>query len=179
MKTYLLLLFLYLLGCLPAFAQTIDSRRSSVSFTVENMGTDYTEGKFNSIYGRVLLDPLHLAEAQIEAVVDITSLGTGMEMRDRHLHQAVFFDVETYPVATFLCDHIVRSSFGYVATGTLEVKGRSKEIRIPFTILNHEQEQLLEGHVVLNRQDFGLGEGISPLIVGNEVRVSIKCYVLK
>lgn len=143
------------------------------------MGLERVQGNFSRVYGRVLLDPHHLEEAQIEAVVDISSLGTGIEMRDKHLHDEDFFDVLHYPVATFLCEQVLQKGIGYVATGVLEIKGHSKVVQIPFMLHNDVEGQLLEGYLLLNRQDFGLGDAISPVMVGNEVRVSIKCYVLQ
>ncbi|RIJ34122.1 YceI family protein [Pontibacter oryzae] len=177
MKTVLLLL--QLLSCFTICAQNIDSNRSEITFSIKNMGLNRVEGTFHSIYGRVILDPGHLQEAQIEAVIDISSLVTGIDMRDRHLQQEDFFDTEMHPVATFFSEHITQNEIGYMAMGVLEIKGRSQAVQIPFTLLNHSEEQLLEGNLIVNRRDFDLGTGMSSLIVGEKVKIYIKCYVMK
>lgn len=143
------------------------------------MGLNRVEGKFHSIYGRVILEPEQLQEAQIEAVIDISSLVTGIDMRDRHLQQEDFFDTEMYPVATFFSEQITQNEIGYLAMGVLEIKGKSQPVQIPFTLINHSEEQLLKGNLIVNRHDFDLGNGMSSLIVGDKVKISIKCYVVK
>lgn len=177
MKT--VLLFLCLLFCRAACAQTIDAARSEVSFKVKNMGLERVTGTFSSVYGQVKLDPERLSAATIKAVVDISSLSTENELRDNHLLGSHFFDVERHPTAVFISQSIRKTDTGYLALGVLEVKGAREQVQIPFTLLNHTKEQLLLGTLTLHRKHFDLGNDVRSVTIGNEVQVQIKCYVVK
>src|SRR5712691_148616 len=59
------------------------------------------DGHFARFSGEVLADPAALTSARITLTVESASLDTGIEMRDRHLRSADFFDVKRFPAIAF------------------------------------------------------------------------------
>src|SRR5260370_9716238 len=59
------------------------------------------EGHFGRFSGDVVADPGWPAGARINLTIDAASLETGIEMRDKHLRSADFFDIERFPTIAF------------------------------------------------------------------------------
>src|SRR5258707_5634995 len=55
------------------------------------------EGHFGRFSGDVVADPDGPAGARINLTIDAASLDTGIEMRDKHLRSADFFDIGRFP----------------------------------------------------------------------------------
>jgi polyisoprenoid-binding protein YceI len=113
-------------------------------------------------FRRIEIDRAQPERSVIEIEVDIASIDTGIEGRDEHLRSADFFDVARFPTATIRVESAV-------ADGTAE-SGRPRW-RASFVVRIRDVEQAIDGHfevvsespprvegdVVLNRTDFGIG----------------------
>lgn len=106
-------------------------------------------------------------------VIDMTSLKVGLTAQkpnqetalEGHLKGSRWFDVDTYPIATFVIRDLVPDIGGeapdeYVIVGELTLKGVTKEIEFPATIY-----QVATGEVVavveteINRTEWGINFG--------------------
>jgi polyisoprenoid-binding protein YceI len=145
--------------------------RSSLTYTFVQAGAA-GQGRFRSY--TVSFDP---AAGRLEVVIDMRSFDTGDSQRNDVLGGADFFDVAQYPQARFVATRMERTATGYVATGSLTLRGVTRSITIPFTwrtasvqgrTLGH-----LEGQTTVRRLDFGVGQGQwrSTAWVGNDVTV--------
>jgi len=52
---------------------------------------------FTKVAGSVVLDEKNIAQSQVSATIDVNSVDTRVEMRDKDLKSPNFFDVEKYP----------------------------------------------------------------------------------
>lgn len=85
------------------------------------------DGGFGSCAGKVILAP-DGALLGIEVTVDTTSLFSDSGMLTGHLKSADFFEVKTYPTATFVSSSVAQNEDGsYEVTGTFDVHGMKKE----------------------------------------------------
>jgi len=89
-------------------------------------------GRFAKFSGSVALDENDLTRSVVEATIDASSIDTGTAQRDDHLRSADFFDAAKYPEMSFKSTKIEKSKDGYVVTGDLTIKDKTRAISIPF-----------------------------------------------
>ncbi len=105
------------------------------------------------------------------------SFDTGDQQRNGILGGRDFFDVAQYPQSRFTASRIEKTAAGYEATGSLTLRGVTRNITIPFTwrtaTVQGRSVGYLSGQTTLRRLDFGVGQGQwqSTEWVGNEVTV--------
>src|SRR5271155_4059157 len=101
------------LASLPALAQTstwnIDPAHSTAQFTVRHLGISNVTGSFAKVMGSVALNDKDIAQSQVSASIDVNSIDTRVEMRDKDLKSDHFFDVEKYPTIEFKSKKVVNS----------------------------------------------------------------------
>jgi polyisoprenoid-binding protein YceI len=114
-------------------------------------------------FTRVDIDREHPERSVVEVEVDIASIDTGIERRDAHLRTADFFEVETWPTASVRITDA--SPDGESDAGTpryradFMIRIRDVEKTLPGTFeVVAEKPPRVEGELVLNRTDFGVGE---------------------
>lgn len=103
MKQLLLSLVLGLALTTGAFAQTtwtVDNAHSKVKFTVTHLVISEVEGDFKVYSGTLTAKP-DFSDLSVEFAVDVNSINTEIEMRDKHLKSDDFFNAEKYPTMKF------------------------------------------------------------------------------
>src|SRR5437879_1557085 len=78
----------------------IDPYHSSVTFRIKHIIGKVT-GHFDKFNGMFDYDAVKSARWKAEAIIDASSINTGIEKRDNHLRSADFFDVQKFPTLTF------------------------------------------------------------------------------
>src|SRR5271169_522581 len=100
-----------LLASVSAFAQTstwnIDPAHSTSQFTVRHLGISNVTGSFTKVSGSVVLADKDITQSQVAASIDVSSVDTRVEARDKDLRSPHFFDVEKYPTIEFKSTRIV------------------------------------------------------------------------
>ncbi|RZK79378.1 MAG: polyisoprenoid-binding protein, partial [Pedobacter sp.] len=93
--------FLFLVAVsmsVASFAQTkwtVDPAHSFVNFSVRHMGISFVDGIFQKFDGTVTAAKADLTDAKINFTVDVNSISTTVEQRDKHLKSDDFFNAET------------------------------------------------------------------------------------
>ena len=95
-------------------------------------------------------------------------------MRDNHLKKEEYFNAEKYPNISFVSTGIKPDNNGYTISGSLTIKGISKNISFPFTAVAQNGGMLFTGNFSINRKDFNVGEGSA--VLSNNVDVSLKVF---
>lgn len=186
------LLALALLGTLQlAHAQTytLDKAHSSVTFAVDHMVVSETTGKFGSFTVELTSAANDFTDAKIKAAIDVASINTDNENRDKHLKSADFFDAEKFPQIVFESTSFTKQSGNkYLLKGNLTMRGVTKAVEIPVTYRGIQQlkdgaKVGFKGEFAVNRKDYGVnwnrpvdGGG---LVVGEEVRITLNLEINK
>lgn len=144
----------------------VDSAEA-VTFIIKNFGIN-TNGEFKGIKGTIKWDAANPSASIFNVTVDANTINTGIDMRDNHLRKEEYFNVEKYPVISFVSTAITSNN----VTGNLTLKGVTKQISFPFTVKPSSGGYLFEGSFDLNRRDFGVGAGSVSL--SNNVTVNLK-----
>ena len=123
-----------LLATLSAFAQTsnwnIDPAHSTAQFTVRHMGISNVTGNFTKVSGSVVLDEKDITKSQVSASIDVSSVDTRVEMRDKDLKSANFFEVEKYPTMEFKSKSIRKNGDKLQVVGDLTIHGTTHEVTL-------------------------------------------------
>lgn len=152
-------------------AYTAVAAQSSLVYAFTQAGAA-NQGRFKSF--TVSFDPV---AGRLDVVVDMRSFDTGDQQRNSILGGKDLFDVAQYPQSRFSASRLEKTATGYAATGSLTLRGVTRNITIPFTwrtaTVQGRQVGYLSGQATLRRLDFGVGQGqwSSTEWVGNEVTV--------
>lgn len=107
---------------------------------------------------RADFSPDNLEQGEIFIEVDVASLDTGIEQRDKHLRTDEFFDVAKYPTATIRvhgAEPIEENR--YRAQMDFNIRGVEKTLPVEFDVVSREPLKV-QGEVILNREDFAVGK---------------------
>jgi len=183
-----LFISLFALSALAAngFAQEtfdIDTSHSNVGFTVRHMVVAKVSGEFKKYSGTIIYDAKDVAKSSVDVTIKVASIDTEHEGRDNHLRSADFFNAATDSLITFVSKKIKKKGKGYIATGDFTLRGVTKEIELPFTILGTIKDQRgntrlgIEAKTTINRFDYGVKwasalEG-GNLVVGKDVDINL------
>jgi polyisoprenoid-binding protein YceI len=134
------------------------------------------EGGFAKWDAQINFDPKSLATSKAVVSIDLASVASGDADRDETLPSADWFNVARFPKAVFTTTAITDAGGGkYNAAGTLSLRGVTKPVVLPFTLTITGDTAKMSGQVVLNRSQFGVGQGqfTAPDAVPFEVAVPV------
>ena len=115
---------------------TIDPAHSEVTFAARHMMVTTVRGKFADVTGSIDLDPSETEVAAGRIRIGVGSLTTGVDSRDEHLRGADFFDVATYPEATYEVRDVRRvNGSEFEIVGDLTLRGVTREVPLKAELL--------------------------------------------
>jgi polyisoprenoid-binding protein YceI len=144
---------------------------SRIEFTIKNFGIN-TSGTFMGLQGNIKFDSSNLPLSFFNVSVDAKTVNTDVEARDKHLKKEDYFNVDKFPRINFTSTRIAKSASSYTITGNLSIKGISKEISFPFTVMPTQNGQEFKGTFTINRRDFKVGG--SSWVLSDNVALSLK-----
>jgi polyisoprenoid-binding protein YceI len=162
---------------------TIDKAHSEVTFQVRHLVTK-VRGRFTDFEGTIRLDEAQPDRSSASLTIQGASIDTNTADRDQHLRSEDFFFVEKYPTITFASTRVTKTSADqYSVTGTLTIRGVSREVTLPVTSLGTAKDPWgnvkagFETELTINRKDYGLVWNAAletgGFLVGDEVKVSL------
>jgi len=189
MKKLLTVAALIAFASLPALAQTttwqVDPAHTNTQFAVRHLGVSTVRGAFTKTTGQIQLDEKDMTKSQVEITVDMSTLDTRNEGRDKDVKSSNFLDVATFPTMTFKSRKITAAGAGKLKlTGDLTLKGQTKEVTFdvegPSPAIKDPWGNLRHGAsatATINRQDFGVTYNKTldsgGLVVSNDVQITI------
>ena len=112
----------------------IDNAHSNVNFTVTHLVISEVEGHFKSFTGTLESSKPDFTDAKIDFTVDVSSINTDNDMRDKHLKSDDFFNEEKYPKMTFKSSSFKKiSDKKYELTGDLTIRDVTKKVKFDVT----------------------------------------------
>ena len=113
---------------------TVDPSHTSIKFTVKHLTVSEVEGRFQAYTGTMETVKSDFTDAKVNFSVDVASISTDNEMRDKHLKSDDFFNAEKYPKMTFVNTSFARSTGGnYVLEGDLTIRDVTKKVKFAVT----------------------------------------------
>ncbi len=157
-----LLIALVLLFALPAQAAApgwvVDKPASSVG-VASTFGGEPVSGTFRRWDAQIRFDPRDLAHSSAKVTIDVASAVTGDDDRDAALPDKTFFWAEKYPQATFVTRSFkALGGNRYAAVGDLTIRGVTKPLTLPFSLVITGDTAKMNAAVDVNRLAFGVGQ---------------------
>ena len=168
----------------------IDSGHSGIHFSVRHMVVAKVRGKFARWHGGVLAEDGDLARAQVDVVIDASSVETGVAERDAHLKSPDFLDVTSFPWITFKSSGVEKRSDDLLrVTGDLTIRGVTREVVLDVEPLGRTKDPWgnepagFTATTMVDRKDFGLIWNqvleAGGVVVGERVSIEIDVEAVK
>lgn len=182
MKKIFSLLILAMSGLSTMAQQNVwksDPMHSKLAFSTTHLGISDVDGVFDKFTATATASKADFSDAVFELQVDVSSIDTDIEMRDKHLRTADFFDVEKYPEMTFKSTGIKSNGANkYQLTGNLTFHGVTKPVTMDLwyrgTINDPKTKKSTAGFQLtgtIKRSEFGLGTKFPVQMLSDEVKI--------
>jgi polyisoprenoid-binding protein YceI len=131
---------------------------STIEFVIKNLGIN-TKGSFTGLDGRISFDPKDPGKCLFDVSIAANSVNTDNEMRDSHLKNDTYFDVEKYPRIRLISTAITGDNGRFTFVGKLTIKDKTKDVSFPFIATPSGIDYIFKGSFTINRRDFEVGGG--------------------
>jgi polyisoprenoid-binding protein YceI len=108
---------------------------SRTNITFEST-TDFEQilGTTNKASGLITAD-FETGKGSVKVTVPVSSMKTGIELRDEHMRSAGWLDAEKYPEISFVSQDVTHEDDGkWIARGTFTMHGVSKEMSVKVAV---------------------------------------------
>ena len=166
---------------------TLDPRHTSVIWRVRHMNLSMYTARFNSVEGKLTLDPAAPARSALTVSIDAHSVDTGLKDKDgKASFDTQIADVlgaAKTPKITFTANTITRTgSRTGLVSGDLTMNGVTKPAVLETTFVNYAARTALSakpviafsGHAVIKRSNWGASNAIFSLFAGDEVEIIVE-----
>lgn len=177
MKTFFtLLLATCAMGAQAVEYKAIAVDKSQITFHYKQMGVAM-DGRFKRFNAQLNFDPAKPAAAQAQIEIDLASVDTGSSEADDEVVGKPWFNVKAFPKAVFVAKQIKQTTTNqYEALGTLTIKGKTQDIKVPIKYAVQGGSGVFTGSFVMRRGDFSIGEGSWAKfdVVANDIQVNFQ-----
>lgn len=138
----------------PVSGWTVDD--GQIGFSLRQMGADVSGSFANWTaaieFKEIATDGSH---GTALATIDTTSLTLGSVTKQAT--DVEFFDIAAFPTATFSATKIIPADQGFIAEGTLTLRGVTMPVSLPFTMDLVGDTATVTASTTLDRRDFAMG----------------------
>jgi len=174
----------------PPGVWTIDPVHSEVAAIAKHLGLSTIRGVFHEFGGQVVIDPV-VERSSVTAEIKAASIDTGNSMRDDHLRNADFLNVEEVPLITYVSSGLTPNGPDrWTVSGELNLRGVARPVDLDLEYLGTGPDPwggtraAYRATAVLNRDDFAMG-GFNPMVragiaaVGSSLRVELEIQTVQ
>lgn len=153
-------------------------------FEVSHLGFSTMRGRFNTTSGKFSMD-IEKGTGSVEIEIDVASIDTAHEKRDKHLRSPDFFNAAEFPKMTYKSTKVsINKDNTAVVEGNLTIMGVTKPVSLkvdkiscgvhPF---NKKEVCGFNATGMLKRSDFGMKYGLPG--IGDEITLLIEAEGFK
>ncbi len=176
-KLNLIIAFLFI--CIISNAQNTEwtVTSSAVKFKIKNAGF-MVDGELGGLEAKINFDAAKSFSNSIEASVDVKTINTDSEGRDKHIKKEEYFSADKFPKINLSATTFAKQADGsFKGFFKLTIKGVTKDVVIPFTFTEKENNAVITGSFKINRRDYGVGD--KSLILSDNVTINIEIKTVK
>jgi polyisoprenoid-binding protein YceI len=157
-----------------------DPTSAEISFDIE--GLKDTKGffkDFDIVFKVSKKDP---QKAKLKVSINVNSIDTDNDIRDKELMGSDFFNTEKYPTIDFYSKEIINVENNFTTNGILNMMGKKHPLSFDFNysgVANNKmgiKVAIFEGKIKIDRTKFGMKPITS---VGDEVQIKFYCELIK
>lgn len=143
---------------------------SHIGFSVRHAAIARVRGVFTDITATAIIDQ-DINQSEIDVAIQVASIDTQIEARDKHLRSEDFFNVKKYPTMTFVSTSFNLDGEDLTLVGDLTLRGVTKSVELKGTFNGVVDDHMdttrfgasLTGEI--SRKDFGVYWN-APLVSG-------------
>ena len=157
-----------------------DPTSSEISFDIE--GLKDTKGFFKDFDIVFKVSEKDPQKAKLKVSINVNSIDTDNDIRDKELMGSDFFNTEKYPTIDFYSKEIINMDTSFTTNGTLQMMGEIQPLSFIFKYSGIADNKMgtkvaiFEGKLIIDRTKFGMKPVTS---VGNEVQIKFYCELIK
>ena len=99
----------------------VDAGHSAVIFAIKHMNVSYAYGRFNAFEGKIDYNEANPSASTFELTIDVASIDTYSERRDKHLRSTDFFSATQFPKIVFKSSKVEASGNNFKVSGNMDV----------------------------------------------------------
>lgn len=174
---------------LPAGKWSLDKAHSNVKFTITHLVVSEVEGTFKLFDGSMENTKNDFSDAKISFTVDVNSINTDNDYRDKHLKSDDFFNAEKYPSMKFESTSFTpQGGNKYKLAGNLTIRDVTKpvvfDVTYGGTVTAMGGERVgFKAKTTINRFDYNLkwdkATEAGGLVVSKEVEITVNVELKK
>ena len=168
---------------------SVDKSHSFIKFSVSHMVVSEAEGTFKVFDGTVEHTKADFSDAKINFTVDVNSINTENENRDKHLRSDDFFNSEKFPTMKFESTSLQPlGNNKYKLIGNLTIRDVTKPVAFDVTYggsitSKGKTKSGFKATTTINRLDYNLkwsaATETGEMVVGKDVEISVKLELNK
>jgi polyisoprenoid-binding protein YceI len=142
---------------------TVDPVHSKIGFSVTHLVISEVDGRFKDFKGTIVSGKPDFTDAKIDFTVDVASISTENDMRDKHLKSDDFFNAEKFPQMTFSSNSLKNVGGNkYVLEGDLKIRDVTKKVKFDVIFGGTMKDPMgntragFKAIATINRFDYGL-----------------------
>lgn len=152
---------------------------SGITFVSRQMGVP-VEGVFKQFAAHVRINPARPESGMAHIAIDLASIDAGSAEANEEVMGKSWFNVAQFPKAEFVSSTVKTLGAGkFEALGKMTIKGKTMEVRAPFTLREGQGVLNIDGMFTLKRLDFDIGSGLwsDTSVVADEVQIKFHIVV--
>ncbi|WP_260703579.1 YceI family protein [Edaphobacter flagellatus] len=184
MKNFIRMLIVSPMLAIPAFGQkntwTIDSVHTQATFQARHLSITTIRGSISNVTGTVEWFPNHPSRDSVVATLDVKTVNTANDYRDKTLKGEDFFNVSKYPRITFKSTSVKKVDRGYDVLGNLTIAGVTRPVVLeaenpapPQKGMEEEPVTGLSATTTIKRSDFNFGAKYPTSLLSDEIKITI------
>lgn len=141
----------------------IDRGHSYLGFSIKYMGFAKVRGRFSGFSGTIRFDENDVSATSVTVRIDVNSLSTEHDSRDKDLKSDQWFDADQFPDITFRSQRAEKTARGFDVVGELTIRDVTKEVRIVMdefsgviADIRDDTQVIFVGHTTIRRKEFGV-----------------------
>ncbi len=158
----------------------LDPHHGRIMWSIDHLGFSTYAGLVSTVNATLVIDPHDLSKTKLSATVDMSSMGTLYPPMDKNLKGPLYFDIATYPTASFVSSRVRRTGNATAdVDGTLTMHGITKPVVLHVTFnqagpnpIQKIYEVGFQGKTTINRFDFGLKT--DPAFIGQDISLDLE-----
>jgi polyisoprenoid-binding protein YceI len=168
----------------PALGQkntwTIDPVHTQATFQARHLSVTTIRGSMSNVTGAVEWVPNDPSRDSVVATLDVHTVNTANDYRDKTLKGEDFFNVSKYPRITFKSTSVKRVDSGYEIYGNLTIAGVTRPVVLeaenpaaPQKGMEGETVTGLSATTTIKRGDFNFGAKYPSSLLSDEIKITI------
>ena len=158
-----------------------DPNHSEVDFAITHMSVSKVHGRFGDVHATIQYNESDISRSSVRVTVGVGTLDTGVQTRDDDVKGPRYFDVASFPSATFSSTSVTKSASGLKVAGNLTLHGVTQPIVLdvegPTQPVTDDRGKIHRGFsatTAISRTDFAIGAKTPATMLSDDVQLTIK-----